>query len=470
MRDTRPTVPAHVDATLTKALQKLPADRFDTAADFLAALEGRVAVDRMGVGAATGLGPHVVTGSVTRPPWLWPAVAGGALVVGLGAGWLARAPQPAPPPPVVRMYVEGDSTYSVTNQCCGPSVAISPDGARLAFMARTAGGRAFYRRDLDDVDGHAVPGTNGGYTPFFDPTGRWLGFVRDARLMKTDLSGGTPLSVADLGVSRIWGATWGDDGFIYYTREDSATGIRRVSAQGGTPELVSAPDTSVEENRVSPAALPGGRGLLYVSWPKQGGDSEAWVAVLDLEDGSSHRLTPGIQPYYSAGHIIYALADGTVMARAFDLASLSVTGEAVRVGEGVITHNASDTEYAVSRSGTLVTRHGGSTGGGTVGTGGSTPLLRSYTIEGAATGVEYATLPGGRRRTHRTADGSSSSRRGTAPSVPPTFGWWTWTRAWTRGSPPRATSPFPPSGAPTAGTCAGSSTRTPPVASWQDVS
>jgi len=385
VRDTRPTVPTQVDATLAKALQKLPADRFDTAADFVAALEGRIAVDTGPIDAASARGEG--SGAAHRP-WLWPALAGGALVVGAAVGWVARAPKSPAPPPVVRMYVEGDSSYSVTNACCGPSVAISQDGKRIVFMARTSTGMMLYRRDLDDADAHAIPGTEEAHTPFLDPTGRWLGFVKNDRLMKTDLAGGTPLTIADVGTSRVWGAAWGDDGFVYFTPEnqEDTSAIYRVSARGGGPERFSAPDTAVEAGRVSPAALPGGRGLLYVSWPKTGGDAAAWVSVLDLKDGSTHRLTPGIQPYYADGTLVHALADGSIMAQPFDLKSLHLSGDAARIGENVITHNASDTEYAISWSGTLVTRHGGGTGGGTVGTGGSMPVILGYDLTGAMVG------------------------------------------------------------------------------------
>ncbi len=383
VRDTRPTVPAQVDAALAKALQKLPADRFDTAADFVAALEGRIAVDTTHMDAAS---PSAAGAS--HHPWLWPALAGAALIVGAAVGWLAREPKAPAAPPLVRMYVRGDSTYSVTNACCGPSAAISQDGKRIVFMALTPTGRMLYRRDLDDVDAHAIPGTDDGHTPFLDPTGRWLGFVKSGRLMKTDLSGGTPLTVADVGTSRVWGAAWADDGFIYFTPEDQAdTAAISVSAQGGTPERFSAPDTAVEEGRVSPAALPGGRGLLYVSWPRTGGDAAARVSVPDLKDGATHRLTKGIQPYYADGYLVHALADGSILAQPFDLKSLHLSGNAARIGDNVITHDASDTEYAISWSGTLVTRHGGGTGGGTVGTGGSTPVLLGYDLTGAMVGA-----------------------------------------------------------------------------------
>jgi serine/threonine-protein kinase len=439
VRNFRSTVPTHVDAALSKALQKLPADRFDTAADFLAALEGRIVVDTgptAAVSAASGPGS-----SGNRRPWLWPALAAAALLVGGTVGWVARRPAPTPPPPLVRMYVEGDSTYQVTNACCGPSVAVSRDGQRIAFMAKTAKGSQFFVRGLDDVEAHPVEGTESGFTPFFDPTGRWLGFVKDERLMRSDLTGGTPLTVATVGTSRIWGAAWSEDGFIYYTpQRDSTAGIFRVDAQGGTEELFSPPDTSVEVNRASPSALPGGRGLLYVSWPREGRDAAAWVGVIDLKDGSSRRLTPGIQPYYADGYLVYALADGSVMARPFDLGSLEVTGEAYRLGDDVITHNASDTEYAVSLTGTLVTRR---TGGG-LGGSGNMPVLRVRC--------------GGPPPSRRTAGVSPSHRSGRAvPSA--TSGSWTWTRTFRPASPPGMSLPTLPSGAPTAASCAGSNTR-----------
>jgi eukaryotic-like serine/threonine-protein kinase len=381
----RKSVPPNVAAAVAKALEKLPADRFASAKAFSdALLDPHFAIRFTAAAAAEA--------RATR----WKAVAPvaiGALVVGGVIGWLVRAPNPAPPPAVVRMYLQGDSTYGITNVCCGPSIAISPDGRRVVFLVQATqrnGERMYYRRDLDDAQAHSIPGTEGGHTPFLSPDGRWLGFVKDSNLMKTDLSGGTPLAIANVGTQYVWGATWADDGNIYFTRLlDSLPGIYRVSAQGGMPpERVSPADSSVEANRANPAALPGGRALLYVSWPRTGADNNAWIAVLNLKDGSSRRLTPGIQPYYASGHLVYALADGSIMARRFDLASLAVTGEPVRISEHVITHNLSDTEYAVSRSGTIVAKHTSAELGGV-------STLDWYSMDGVYKGAIEATLPRG---------------------------------------------------------------------------
>jgi len=81
----RPGVPEQVEATVLRALAKSPADRFRTAADFAAALSGRVAVTmpRMS-GAGISAAPRRRRASLI--------LAAVALVVGLGAlsAWLLR--------------------------------------------------------------------------------------------------------------------------------------------------------------------------------------------------------------------------------------------------------------------------------------------------------------------------------------------------------------------------------------------
>src|SRR5262249_55970160 len=57
VRQTRHSVPAHVDAAVDRALAKLPADRFPTGSAFVDALEGR--------------GPVVAPPTHERPPRRW---------------------------------------------------------------------------------------------------------------------------------------------------------------------------------------------------------------------------------------------------------------------------------------------------------------------------------------------------------------------------------------------------------------
>src|SRR5262245_46978071 len=59
----------------------------------------------------------------------------------------------------------------------GPSIALSPDGRHLVYVAGASGSVQLYLRDLDRADAAPVAGTDGASDPFFSPDGRWLGFI-----------------------------------------------------------------------------------------------------------------------------------------------------------------------------------------------------------------------------------------------------------------------------------------------------
>src|SRR5512146_3054105 len=86
----RRTVPPGVEAAVFTALEKLPADRYGSAAEFAAALRDRGTASRQTVPMAAAR-----TGRRLRAPLLWPAA---AAVLGIAAvwGWLRPAPE-APP-------------------------------------------------------------------------------------------------------------------------------------------------------------------------------------------------------------------------------------------------------------------------------------------------------------------------------------------------------------------------------------
>ena len=96
----RPAIPANVDAAVRKALEKLPADRFSSAQDFVRALGDEHF--RYGEEAAAGI-PGAGVG-----PWNRLALAGWSLaaVLTLTLGWsLLRPEPPAPTQPVTRVSV-----------------------------------------------------------------------------------------------------------------------------------------------------------------------------------------------------------------------------------------------------------------------------------------------------------------------------------------------------------------------------
>ena len=158
----RRTVPAAVEAAVLTALQKLPADRWESAKAFADALDGSNAPATRVLRAAT------VTRSA-RHTWLMPAsVALALLASGVAAwGWRSR---PRPTPPLLARYeVRLPYHQRMRTGYSGGTIALSPDGGTIAFLARrTAGRSALMVRDRDVLEPRALEGTEGADAPFLD--------------------------------------------------------------------------------------------------------------------------------------------------------------------------------------------------------------------------------------------------------------------------------------------------------------
>src|SRR5437867_5802860 len=95
----------------------------------------------------------------------------------------------------------------------GPTVILSPDGARLVFVSQGAdGARRLFTRRLDQPKAVRLSGTEGAYAPFFSPDAQWVGFFAVGKLKKTRIDGGEPVSLCDAPAGR--GASWGEDNYI----------------------------------------------------------------------------------------------------------------------------------------------------------------------------------------------------------------------------------------------------------------
>jgi serine/threonine-protein kinase len=354
VRELRSTAPTHVEAVLDKALQKLPADRFATAKEFADALSD----PRSATLAATA---RLLKTGVAGPTTRW--TASGSLLtamvvtlsVGLVAGWLIR-PVPTSERTSVRFGYRPDSTHSVFSACCGPPVAISPDGRRIVYEGSAGSMNQLYLRQIDELEARPLPGTEGARSIFFSPDGEWVGFVSQApyALMKIPVAGGAPVTIVELDEAGQ-GATWTDeDDIIYSTR--ASRGLYRVSASGGVPQRLTVPDsTAAEADHRFPHFVSEAGGVLYTAWPFSGNIADAQVAMLDLGSGATHTVHQGFAPYYTAsGHLVNTQDGGIVVAQAFDAAKGETTGPPIRIAEGAMIRADGTTEYGISRTGTLV--------------------------------------------------------------------------------------------------------------------
>ncbi|PYS32191.1 MAG: hypothetical protein DMG14_35180, partial [Acidobacteria bacterium] len=142
---------------------------------------------------------------------------------------------------------------------CGSTVALSPDGRQILFVADSDGQAHVWLRAIDSVAARPLAGTGGAVFPFWSPDGRSVAFYADGFLKRLDLDGGLvrTLAKATVGV----GGTWSRDGVILFVR-NPASAIVRVSAEGGSVVEVTRLDAG-QVGHAFPHFLPDGRHFLY---------------------------------------------------------------------------------------------------------------------------------------------------------------------------------------------------------------
>ena len=350
----RHTIPRQVEAAVLTALEKLPADRFATAAEFAAALADPGYWSKTSAMVSEGHAPARSWSPVTVAGWALAAV---ALTAALW-GWL----RPPPPRPVVRYTMALPVGQELAN-ARGTRIAISPDGSRLVYSGPGAEGSQLWLRNRSQLNATPIPGTDRATIPFFSPDGQQVGYVTDgsAAMKIVTLTGAPPVTIADSGLGAD-GATWSSDGYIYYDglTAGGTTGLMRVRSAGGPREQVTTVDTAAGEgDHFWPVALPDRRGVLFTIQYRNTRQASN-LAVLDLKTGKYHTLLQGVTARYApTGHLVYVTAGGDLMAAPFDLKRLAVTGEAVALTNGVAGRPFGAVDLALSESGTLVYELGG---------------------------------------------------------------------------------------------------------------
>ena len=347
----RKSIPAHVEAAVRTALEKLPADRFATAAQFAEAL-GNTGYAVASTRARTNDGRPVARQYLTRlllraAPWAL-AVAG----VGTSA-WLVTRPRPVPPP-MERFTLRFGRSAAATD-ATGSPVALSPDGSRIAFVGQdSAGARHLFARGLDRVEPVPIPGTVEAIQPFFSPDGQWIGFLQDDKLRKVALAGGAVVTICDAS-GLFYGASWGAGDVIVFSQGGR---LRRVAAVGGQPTDLAVPDSSRGEAYRFPDMLPGGRAAMFTAIT----DSGPSLQAVTLADGVVTALGQrGMSPHYvDGGYVVYAEQDGTLFAAPFDARRRRITGAPQPITDNVRLGPAQVAKLGVARTGSLAYLSGSS--------------------------------------------------------------------------------------------------------------
>ena len=342
-REERPSVPPNVDAAVRCALEKLPADRFTSAQDFVRALGDEHF--RYGELATAGAGGGV-------GPWNRLTMAFAALAA-VTLGWAFLRPEP--PRPVTRVSVQIPEGQSFLGS---GFLDLSPDGSLMVYQGVGDGEsqRQLWARRWNALDATPIRGTDGARIPAISPDGQEVAFDDGGSIRVVPLRGGVPRTLAE-GAGQICCPDWSSDGaWVYYSEPNN--GLRRVPAGGGSPEILTV--AAGDEVQALPDVLPDGRGVVFAT---RGPDGFRIQAV-DVETGEVKDLTPGTQPRYSpTGHLLFLDDAATLLGAPFDVERLELTGAAVPVVEGVSVTSVGNGRFAISQSGTLVYRTATAAGG-----------------------------------------------------------------------------------------------------------
>ena len=260
-------------------------------------------------------------------------------------------------------------------------IALSPDGQMIALVARpnTQEPSSLFVRAVNSTTFRRLAGTNDSSQPFWSPDSRTIGFVAAGWLKRVDAAGGAPKNIAQ--VSGFAGGTWNETGTILF---GSATGVHRVSAEGGNPEAITAVEKA-ETGHLWPAFLPDGRHFLYLAWSTEAANRAVFAAALGSTE-RSRLVTAESNAVYAPpggsrapGYLIFH-REATLFAQPFDAANLAVAGDPVHLADQVAFDPSNGRgNFAVSQTGDLLYYQ---SGGGALGG----PSGRGQTVANAVIG------------------------------------------------------------------------------------
>jgi len=303
----RRTIPPHVEGAVLTALEKLPADRFESAKEFAEALDGRVA------GRPGGTMARPASASAVPPYPLAAAVSVALLATALALwGWLRPRPGEVP---AVHASLLPPPDCAFTSFILGVP-QLSPDGSRLAFLASCGSGPSLWLRHLASGRLERLEGTEGATFPFWSPDGGSLGFFGDGKLKRFDFASKAIRNLAPAPAGR--GGSWSPKGVILFA-PDIYGPLMRVDAAGSTPEPATVlPDSAERLSHRNPYFLPGGERFLFaaegVTQFGRLGRTES-AEVVDVASNVA----------YAYGRLLY-VREGVLISQPFDPGSGKLSG------------------------------------------------------------------------------------------------------------------------------------------------
>jgi serine/threonine protein kinase/Tol biopolymer transport system component len=229
------------------------------------------------------------------------------------------------------------------------TVAVSPDGSRVAFVGVRAGTRQVYLRALDQFEAAPLQGSDSATVCFFSPDGQSIGIVTNTGVIRTiSLADGLVTTVTD-GANFLYGAAWGEDDRIVFVRAGT---LWQVARSGGTAtQLTKLGGVQGDTLHANPAFLPGSKALLFAV---SAGDQRR-IESLVLATGERRKVIEGgaLPLYATSGHLVF-VRNGELLAAPFDPDRLEVVGSAAQAIEKLPAQLQGIPSIDISASGTVI--------------------------------------------------------------------------------------------------------------------
>jgi eukaryotic-like serine/threonine-protein kinase len=341
----QPLTPIALDRFVATCLEKGPDDRWQSVRDLARELQwiARGEAPRL---RATGGWSRRMTAAAT----IVAALAGA--IAATGVTWSMRQPAQArrTSPPRFLIYPEHGSTLVLAPATTPtPQVAVSPNGAFVAFVATDQGRPMIWFRALDEFRSRVLPGTEGAIAPFWSFDSDAIGFVAKGELKTVRVADGVAaVRAATSRDSR--GATWGADGTIVAAMTSSGF-LSLNSPQGTTTPLTVVDRAARDVNHRWPWLLEDGRHLVYAV--RSGDPARRGIVLAAIGDKDGTRLVDTDWNGAVADNRLLYIRGKALVAQPLDLANRRVSGEPAVLVDSVGGSSTGYAAFGVSRTGVL---------------------------------------------------------------------------------------------------------------------
>ena len=344
----RKSIPPAVEDAVLTALEKLPADRWSSAADFAAALGGQ------GVrGAVTTSSRRTLPPRPPAPRFLYLGIL--AATTALAAwGWLR--PKPTGGPSVYDAVLPDSApiTFGATtaNTSYGSSprnLSISAAGDFAVYAARQGDSTVLWYRSLRDATARQIAGTQGGTSPRISPDGSHVAYLIESRVMVVPVAGGEPrrLQEGQAATSLQWVSAT-----EILSLDLDGYRLKQLDREGGSAQTRSIPRCVLGQWISELKQLLCSYNRTAVLFDPESG--KQWTLRAALPDGAPGRLLTGSAfRIVDKRYLVYLAVDGSLLGARYDPAT-HLAQRSVTILTGVRREAFGEAQFDLSADGTLV--------------------------------------------------------------------------------------------------------------------